>query len=102
MDYSDYDDDGLAARLRIKLTTLRAWRCRQKDKLPPGTKVGRNWFFDKVVVEEWLASKREPATTFSSTKEPAGPVLNKRERGRPPKHVAATQQGGTSRGRSRG
>lgn len=82
---SDYDDQGLAARLRIALATLRAWRCRSPHLLPPGVKVGRNWLYNKIEVEEWLCQKRLGHT--SESKPPAlelRPGSSKR-RGKPTK-----------------
>ena len=58
-EFPDLDDAGLAARLRQSVSTLRAWRSRHPDRLPPGVRVGRIWLYDKNVVEEWLAAKRE-------------------------------------------
>lgn len=88
-EFPDYDDIGLAARLRLSVSTLRAWRCRYPERLPPGVRVGRIWLYDKKVVEEWLASKRESAPR-TEIKAPIGaPCSGVRRRGKPSKDETA-------------
>lgn len=57
-DFPDFDDIGLAARLRQSVNTVRAWRSRDPSRLPPGIKIGRVWLYNKKVVEDWLAAER--------------------------------------------
>ena len=84
-DFPDFDDVGLAARLRLSVSTLRAWRCRHPERLPPGVRVGRVWLYDKQVVEEWLAAKRESVPRASSA---APSQSGAKRRGKPSKEEA--------------
>lgn len=83
-DFPDFDDAGLAARLRISVSTLRAWRCHDSERLlPPGVQVGRTWLYDKSVVERWLASRRE-STPRVAIRQPAVPTKSSgKRRGKP-------------------
>lgn len=91
----DYDDAGLAVRLRQAVNTIRAWRSRHPDRLPPGVQVGRVWLYDKAVVEEWLASRRESAPRAGVKVLPASVQSNGKRRGKPTKEetAAATAMG---------
>lgn len=91
-EFPDLDDAGLAARLRQSVSTLRAWRSRQPDRLPPGVRVGRIWLYDKKVVEEWLAARRAMAPC-SAVKMPAARAESSyKRRGKPSKKEAAAAQ----------
>ena len=84
-EFPDLDDAGLALRLRQSISTIRAWRCRHPQRLPPGIRVGRIWLYDKEVVEKWLAAKRMP-TPQTIAKEPVEPTLTGTgRRGKPSK-----------------
>ena len=67
----EYDDQQLAARLRLSVCTLRSWRCRYPERLPPGIKIGRNWLYAVDKVDKWLESKDVGATrSLSQAKSP--------------------------------
>lgn len=84
-EFPDLDDAGLALRLRQSISTIRAWRCRHPERLPPGIRVGRIWLYDKEVVETWLAAMRM-ATPQTIAKEPVEPTLSGTgRRGKPTK-----------------
>jgi hypothetical protein len=88
-DFPDYDDAGLAARLRQSVSTVRTWRSNQPDRLPPGVRVGRTWLYDKNVVEKWLAAKRESAP-LAVAKVPTAPAQpSGKRRGKPSKQEVA-------------
>lgn len=83
-DFPDFDDAGLAARLRISISTLRAWRCRSPHRLPPGVQVGRSWLYDKNVVEGWLSARRVTVPSISTATNFSQPVLiGVKRRGKP-------------------
>lgn len=81
-DFPDFDDAGLAARLRLSVSTVRAWRCRNPERLPLGVQVGRIWLYDKKVVEKWLADRRDPVPQ-SLLKASAAPLESSKRRGKP-------------------
>lgn len=83
-DFPDFDDIGLAARLRQSVNTVRAWRSRNPARLPPGAKVGRVWLYNKRGVEDWLAaqSNRIPSHQMKKPATTAEP-LNIKRRGKP-------------------
>lgn len=85
MKFKEYGDVALAARLRISVSTLRTWRCRYKELLPPGVKIGRNWFFDEQVVDAWLACKCSPSGNTCSENDSVISKPEKRKPGRPVK-----------------
>ena len=88
-EFPDLDDAGLAARLRQSVNTIRSWRSRHPDRLPPGVQVGRIWLYDKGVVEAWLAARRELAAR-AGVKEPTTTAQsNGKRRGKPTKDETA-------------
>lgn len=88
-DFPDFDDIGLAARLRLSVSTLRAWRCRHPERLPPGVRVGRIWLYDKQVVEGWLAAQRERASRVAEKVPAVAAQSSGRRRGKPSNEEAA-------------
>ena len=88
-EFPDLDDAGLALRLRQSISTIRAWRCRHPERLPPGIRVGRIWLYDKEVVEKWLAAKRMPIPQSITKTLVASTQLGIRRRGKPTREESA-------------
>ena len=87
-EHPDFNDAGLAWRMQVTPATIRAWRCRSPEKLPPGgLQIGRNWLYSKQVVEKWMSEQRDPALLLStqSRSKNDGVSCSKRARGRPRK-----------------
>lgn len=93
-DFPDLDDAGLAARLRQSISTIRSWRSRSPEKLPPGVRVGRVWLYRKETTEEWLAARHSMHGSRISSEQTAAPTRNKR-RGKPSNaEIAAASKAG--------
>lgn len=84
--FPDFDDAGLAARLRLSVSTIRAWRCRHPERLPPGVRIGRSWLYDKNVVERWLAAERESSPSNSLKTSTSTLLPSFKRRGKPSKN----------------
>lgn len=92
--FPDLDDAGLAARLRQSISTIRSWRSRSPEKLPPGIRVGRVWLYRKETTEEWLAARHSPPPPAILREQTAAPLSNKR-RGKPTNsEIAAASKAG--------
>lgn len=50
----------VAAKLRVKVSTLRAWRVRGTD--PPSVKIGRRVLYRADAVDQWVAEKEATQT----------------------------------------
>lgn len=88
-EFPDLDDAGLAARLRQSVSTVRAWRSRNPDRLPPGVRVGRVWLYDRLVVEQWLAAKRQSVALAAAKVKAAPTESNGKRRGKPSRQEVA-------------
>ncbi len=94
-EFPDLDDEGLAARLRQSVHTIRSWRSRNPEKLPPGVQVGRVWLYDKKITDEWLAAKRLARTPATPASPESRDQPSHRRRGKPSKaEVTAAEKSG--------
>lgn len=78
-DFPDLDDAGLAARLRQSISTIRSWRSRNPEKLPPGVRVGRVWLYGKKTTEAWLAARQSQFRSVISSEQTIAPTRTKRK-----------------------
>ena len=86
LDQPDLNDEGLATRMQLKVATIRSWRCRNPQKLPPcGIKIGRNWLYDKEEVERWIFEQRQYSITKTLEVQSSHNEVKRRKRGRPKK-----------------
>lgn len=81
-DFPDFDDAGLAARLRQSISTIRSWRSRDPQKLPPGVRIGRVWLYGKKATEDWLIARYAPSPSALLGEQPIAKTSRKR-RGKP-------------------
>jgi hypothetical protein len=54
-----FSEEELASELHKNVRTLRRWAARREG--PPVTKIGRDTFYRRAAVAEWLAAQERPA-----------------------------------------